>query len=135
MRFAHARGECVRERRARSVACLPHRADTPMVDVRDCAAAHIAAAETAAAAGKRLITSSEQAVTRARVLRLLRTHFPQFQIADGGEPADPAGLRRVFCSKTLPLLGMGLRDLDDSLVDMANAMLAMKSAEPKACAA
>ena len=32
MRFAHARGECVRERRARSAACLPHRADAHAFD-------------------------------------------------------------------------------------------------------
>ena len=48
---------------------MPHRPDTPMVDVRDCAAAHIAAAEVAEAAGHRFITSSDRAMTRAHVPR------------------------------------------------------------------
>ena len=110
---------------------MPHRADTPMVDVRDCAAAHIAAAETPAAAGKRFLTSSERAITRARVLQLLRGAYPHLDVVDGGTPADPAGLRQVFCSKNLPLLGLELRDLDSSLLDMARTMIDLKSVEPK----
>ena len=113
---------------------MPHRADTPMVDVRDCAAAHVAAAETAAAAGKRFLTSSDRAVTRARLLRLLRAKYPEIEVADGGVPPDPSGLRRVFCGKNLPLLGIGLRDPDSSILDMAQTMIDLKSAMPKAAA-
>lgn len=37
---------------------MPHRADTAMVDVRDCAAAHVAAARLDGAAGHRFVLSS-----------------------------------------------------------------------------
>ena len=49
---------------------MPHRGDTPMVDVRDCAAAHIEAAERPTAAGLRFILSTATAVPRARLLQL-----------------------------------------------------------------
>lgn len=107
---------------------MPHRTDTPMVDVRDCAAAHVAAAEVEAAAGKRFLTSSEHAVPRARLLELLRGAYPELGIADGGTPPDRGALRRVFCSKNLPLLGVELRDPEESILDMARAMLEMGSA-------
>ena len=44
---------------------MPHRGDTPMADVRDCALAHIEAAERPAAAGLRFILSTPTAVPRA----------------------------------------------------------------------
>ena len=103
-----------------------------MADVRDCAAAHIAAAETAGAANKRFLISTGRAVTRARVLELLRDKYPQYVIADGGVPPDPAGLRRVLCGKNVePILGLQLRDPEESLLDMAETMLKFGVVRPK----
>jgi nucleoside-diphosphate-sugar epimerase len=65
---------------------LPHRPDTPLVDVRDCAAAHVAAAETAAAVGKRFITSSRRPMQRAEMLRWLAEAHPELAIHDAGSP-------------------------------------------------
>jgi nucleoside-diphosphate-sugar epimerase len=65
---------------------LPHRADTPLVDVRDCAAAHVAAAEVPAAAGKRFITSSGRAMQRTEMLHWLADAHPALAIHDAGMP-------------------------------------------------
>ena len=46
---------------------MPHRGDTPMADVRDCALAHIEAAERPAAAGLRFILSTPTVRVRVRV--------------------------------------------------------------------
>ena len=102
---------------------MPHRGDTNMVDVRDAAAAHIAAALTPSAAGKRFITASERAVPRSQMLQWLRAKYSELQIADGGPVPEPSGLRRLFCSKTLPSIGIELRPAEESLLDMAEAML------------
>jgi nucleoside-diphosphate-sugar epimerase len=111
---------------------VPHRPDTPRVDVRDVAAAHVAAAELDVCAGKRFLTSSGRAMPRAGLLRLLRDKFPQYAFADEGEPVDRSTLREVFRSKNQPLLGFELRTPEESLVDMAEAMLAHGIVQPKA---
>merc|ERR1712060_393006 len=84
-------GESLRSMKQALEGEMPHRSDTPMVDVRDCAAAHILASETSAAQGKRFLTSSERAMTRARLLQLLRLRHPEIDVIDSGTPADPAG--------------------------------------------
>jgi len=110
---------------------VPPRGDTAMVDVRDVAAAHVAAAKIAGAVGHRFVLSSPKAVPRARLLQLLKGKYPAFRLVDGGTPADPATLRELFCSKTTgPLLGLTLRDPDRSLLDMADAMITLGSATP-----
>ena len=79
---------------------MPHRGDTPMVDVRDCAAAHIEAAERPIAAGLRFILSTATAVPRARLLQLLAAQYPSFAFADGGAPPEPAAApRELFRSQ------------------------------------
>ena len=112
---------------------MPHRGDTPMIDVRDCAAIHIAAAETPEAAGKRFVTSTPRALTRARLLQLLRQRYPELSIVDAGEPADPAALREMFRSTTLPLLGEAgkLRTQEATVLDMAAAMLSHGVVKPQ----
>ena len=102
-----------------------------MVDVRDVATAHVAAARIQGAVGHRFVLSSPTAVPRARLLQLLKGKYPTFELADAGTPADPATLRELFCSKTtVPLLGLTLRDPDQSLLAMAEAMIALGSATP-----
>jgi len=111
---------------------LPHRPETPLVDVRDCAQCHIAAAETPAAAKLRFITSSERPVARSAVLRALQAkHGQTLQLMDDGEPPEPASSRKIFRSKTMPLLGVTLRDPIESLLDMAEAMLRLGAVKPK----
>ena len=110
---------------------LPHRGDTPLVDVRDCAAAHVAAAETPAAAGKRFLTSSGRAMQRAEMLRWLAEAHPELAIHDGGAPAPPSSLRELLCSKHLPLLGLTLRPPKETVLDMARAMIELAAVKPK----
>lgn len=125
-------GESLRNMRQALEGTMPHRADTPMVDVRDVAAAHVAAAETATAANKRFLVTSPQAIPRAHVLRLLAAQYPGFQIADAGEPPDAASLRQLFCGKnTAAVLGITPRSVDDSLLDMAAAMLSFGVVQPR----
>ena len=62
----------------------------------------------------------------------LRDAYPTFEIADDGEPADRATLREIFRSKNVPLLGLEMRTAEESLSDMAEAMLAHGVVRPKA---
>ena len=126
-------GESLRNMRQAMEGEMPHRPDTPMIDVRDCAAAHLAAAEIEGAAGNRFVLSSRKAVPRARLLQLLKKNYPKHKFADGGIPPDESNLRELFCSKTTePLLHIKLRDPDQSLLEMAGAMLALGSVKPTA---
>eukprot|EP00965_Chrysotila_dentata_P098391 3252251-Pleurochrysis_carterae.AAC.5 len=121
-------GESLRNMKQALEGQMPHRGDTNMVDVRDCAAAHIAAAEMPSAVGKRFLTSSECLVSRAFVLATLREKYPQYQIQDGGEVPPPG--RKYICGKNLPMLGLSLRDPKTSILDMAEAMLAHGVVKP-----
>ena len=91
---------------------MPHRGDTPMADVRDCALAHIEAAERPAAAGLRFILSTPTAVPRARLLHLLAAQYPTFAFADCGAPPEPAAApRELFRSQntgSVPSLSLTL---------------------------
>jgi len=122
-------GESLRNMKQALEGDIPHRGDTNVVDVRDCAAAHIAAAETPAAVGKRFLLSSDFHMKRAWLLELLRERYPEYSIADAGPPA-PLG-RRFVCPKNLPMLGMALRDTETSILDMAATMLEHGIVKPK----
>ena len=89
---------------------MPHRAATPVIDVRDCAAAHIAAAENPAAVGSRFLTSSGRAVTRAALLNALRAKYCDFEFCDDGPSPDPSSGRLLLRSKYLHRLGIELRE-------------------------
>ena len=111
-----------------------------MIDVRDCAAVHIAAATTPDAAGKRFLTSTAQSVPRNRLVELLRQAYPQWQIAptlleESGGLNEWAGWqegRTVFCSKPLgPVLHYTLGDIESTLLDMAAKMLELGVIQPK----
>ena len=100
--------------------------------LRTNAPAHVQAAERESCAGKRFLTASGRAMPRAGLLRLLREAYPQYEIADGGEPPERATLREVFRSTNQPLLGFELRTPEESLADMAEAMLAHGVVQPVA---
>lgn len=110
---------------------LPHRGDTPIVDVRDCAAAHVAAGELPAAAGRRFITSSGRPMQRSQMLRWLAEAHPELEIHDAGEPKEQGSLRQLLCPQNLPLLNMTLREPRETIVDMAAAMLRLGAVAPK----
>jgi nucleoside-diphosphate-sugar epimerase len=133
-------GESLRNMRMALEGELPHRADTPVCDVRDVAAAHIAAAEVADAAGKRFLVTTERPVQRAQLLDWLSAAYPNHLIHDAGPPKDEAGLRKIFESVNLEVLGLTLRDPKESWLDMAEAMrqmgvVQMKPRDPAAAAA
>ena len=61
---------------------------------------------------------------RAEMLRWLAEAYPEYAIHDAGDPAPHSGLRELICSKNLPLLGLTLRTPKETVLDMAEAMLA-----------
>jgi len=125
-------GESLRNMKQLLEGGMPHRGDTPTIDVRDLALAHIRAATIPKAAGKRFITSTSTLVQRTHVVRTIREAFPHLksQIVKLGDPDLPP-YRTIFCSKTISLLGIAFREPEDSLVDMATAMLKLGSAVPQ----
>ena len=116
----------------------PPRGDTPMVDVRDVAAAHVAAYETPGAAGTsppekyRYLASTPTAYRRDDLLSLLADAYPNAAIAPRAAPppstAERARDKVVFCSKNLGnLAGVSVRAAPDALLDMAHVMLELGS--------
>jgi len=128
-------GESVRNMKQLLEGEMPHRGDTPMVDVRDCAKAHILAGTLPTAAGKRFLTSTPNAVQRASVVQWVRRAYPALSrgILDLGPP-KPGPHRVIFCSQTRHILeqaGLKFHAVDESIRDMAAAMLKLGSAVPK----
>ena len=139
-RTARADGESLKNMVAALSGAFPPRGDTPMVDVRDAAAAHVAAHETAGASGvappeaHRYLVSTPSAYRRDDLLRLVAAAFPDHRIAKPAAPppsrADRAADRVVFCSKNLRKLeGVAIRPAAESLADMAEAMAAFGVAD------
>ncbi|MDO4919845.1 NAD-dependent epimerase/dehydratase family protein [Kocuria sp.] len=116
----------------------------PLVDVRDVAAAHIAALDTPAAAGQRILVASQGAATPLReVAELLRTTFPDTAAAKTVRRI-PSGLiravalvvpaardmvpdlgyvKRVSTARERELLGLTPRPWTTAVVDGARSML------------
>lgn len=139
-RIARFDGESLRNMKMALEGEVPHRADTPMADVRDVARAHVAAYEKEPrpleyhpGRPERYIVSTSNAIKRTHVLALLRSAFPQYSIVapDPAVGAPDALGPHIFCSKTLAdLPSTSVRDVDGSLLDMASAMLRLGSATP-----
>jgi len=132
-RMARATGESVANMKALLEGKIPPRDDTPMADTRDVAAAHILAAETPEAAGHRFIISSPSVVRRASVVRTIADDQPGLDIVDLGEPAPLCDrTREVFKSKTTgTVIPLQLRTPQESLRDMATAMIDLGAASPR----
>ncbi|TFJ82250.1 hypothetical protein NSK_006370 [Nannochloropsis salina CCMP1776] len=98
--------------------------DFPVCDVRDVAAAHIAAAEQASASG-RYIVSSSHTVTPAWVSAVIDRYFPdRFPQLPRGEGSPRATSKKVFdVRKAERLLGRPLRGPEETLRDMVQALL------------
>lgn len=100
----------------------PTRGASPMVDVRDCAAAHIAAARIPEAKGHRFLTTTERPVEPTEVIDAAKNGVPELVSPDLGKPSLPEGRRRLFCSKTVGMLGVEFRSAGESLEEMAIKM-------------
>jgi len=111
---------------------LPPRGDTPMVDVRDAAAAHVAAAELPGAAGSRFIVSTPRPVTRAQVMEVVADAQPDLDLLRSESPdAARAPQPVIFCSRTADRLDVRWTAPEDSLRDMASAMVRQGVVEAK----
>ena len=110
-----------------------------VVDVRDCAQAHIAAAATSSAGGKRFIVSCEARVPagetadaiKARLLAVNRDEAAGRITADLGFDggAIPIGEREVIAKGGLAELGVECRAVSTTLADMAEALTGGVSSE------
>lgn len=96
----------------------------PTVDVRDLALAHIAAIETPDASG-RYILSHKQTAQPGEIATILHQHFPHLPIdIDANKKVDD--YERSFWFKSTKAekeLGIKLRSLEDSVVDMARFLI------------
>jgi hypothetical protein len=113
-----------------------------MCDVRDVALAHIRVAHEKRATGglqsdgtrdkvekHRFIISSKRAVRIPAALAWLRDEYTDYEIVEGGVIQPPSQI--IFCPKNAHVIGMEkLRPPKESLLDMAKAMLALKSVVP-----
>lgn len=103
-----------------------------VVDVRDCAQAHIAAAAIPSAAGKRFIASCEARVPAGETADALRARLRAVGRADAADRitadtdfdggAIPIGAREVAATKGMAQLGVICRPVDTTLADMAEAL-------------
>lgn len=92
-----------------------------VVDVRDVAAAHVAAMEKDAADGKRFIVSSERAMSRAEFAGLLKDRFKAYPLPT--ESQEPDVVQKYTNSRAKEVLGFKPRPIEVSLRDMANAAI------------
>ncbi|KAK9842550.1 hypothetical protein WJX81_005642 [Elliptochloris bilobata] len=109
---------------------------TPIIcDVRDVAAAHVAAAELPAASG-RYIVSQRAPITPSLVAEVLRARFPEFAIPDV-PPGEWDVRERIDNSRAERELGLRLTPPCATLVDAAATLIAVGAAQPlpSGCAA
>lgn len=105
----------------------PTRGATPMVDVRDCAAAHIAAAEVPEANGHRFLTTTERSIEPPEMVHAVKRVLPDLPVVDVGQASPVESRRRIFASKTIRILGMEFRSIEESLSDMALKMMSLRT--------
>jgi nucleoside-diphosphate-sugar epimerase len=102
------------------------------VDVRDVAEAHVAAMEKPDAANKRFFTVAGY-FTNRNIAEIIGKHFPQYKelpsaSTPGGDYPEGGiekGLYKYNNKRTIDILGLKYRSLEDSIVD------AVKSFQPK----
>jgi len=96
----------------------------PTIDVRDVAAAHVAAAENPAASGRYLCTSRRTA-SNEEIANIIRKHFPQLahKIPDRYAPGNMSVDVVIDPSKLERELGIHLIPLETSIVDMITKLI------------
>ncbi|KAL6693869.1 hypothetical protein J3F84DRAFT_350582 [Trichoderma pleuroticola] len=97
------------------------------VDVRDLADAHVLAYEKPEAAGQRYLVSSS-AYSYQQICDIIREKFPELKDltpeGNTGAPLPPA--YRLDNTKTVTELGLTLRPLQESIVDMVHSLLKLR---------
>jgi len=96
----------------------------PTIDVRDVAAAHVAAAENPAASGRYLCTSRRTA-SNEEIASIIRKHFPQLahKVPDHYAPGNMSVDVITDTSKLERELGIHLIPLETSIVDMITKLI------------
>jgi nucleoside-diphosphate-sugar epimerase len=95
------------------------------IDVRDLAEAHINAIELPEAAGQRFFTT-EGYFSNKRIVDAVRKHFPQLEskLPAADTPDDfPAKVFEIDNSKSIKVLGLKYRSLDESVKDTVDSIL------------
>lgn len=102
-------------------------------DVRDVAAAHLAALEKPAAGGHRFFLAAST-YTNREIAAAVRKHLPKYaallpteETPGGGTPAE--GLFRVDHSRAETVLGIKFRPLEDSIGDLGHSIEALVDAQ------
>ncbi|CAL8462007.1 g1538 [Coccomyxa elongata] len=98
------------------------------VDVRDVARAHVLAAEVATAKG-RFIVSHESTVSTKFLSDILSEHFPQYRFPAG---EDTPSIKTLDNSKVRTQLGLQLRPLKETYIDMVTTLIQQGIAVPVA---
>lgn len=103
---------------------IPHTGIFLWVDVRDVAAAHVAAMEKPDAANKRFFTLAGYFSNR-EIINIIRKHFPHFEknLPSGSTPGGdyPEGGTKALWGfdnkRSIDVLGMKYRSLEECIVD------------------
>ncbi|GIL77153.1 hypothetical protein Vretimale_3165 [Volvox reticuliferus] len=97
-------------------------------DVRDVAAAHVLAALTPAAAGRRYIVSQPRSMSAKSVTDVLKASAPQLTHLPDGEPGTEE--EKIDGSRVVRELGLQYTPLDRTLIDMAESLIRLGLAVP-----
>ena len=95
----------------------------------DVAAAHIFATRKEHA-GHRFIMSSPKPISPVELAQIVREAQPSIEIVNLGQ-SKPSDSPDIFCSKNYESMQQPLRPYAESIRDMAEAMLANGSVQPK----
>jgi nucleoside-diphosphate-sugar epimerase len=95
------------------------------IDVRDLAEAHIKAMQVPKAAGERFFTTAGY-FSNKRIVDVVRKHFPQLEskLPAADTPDDlPQEMYGIDNSKSIKVLGLEYRSLDESIKDTVDSIL------------
>ncbi|EFJ48786.1 hypothetical protein VOLCADRAFT_90627 [Volvox carteri f. nagariensis] len=101
-------------------------------DVRDVAAAHVLAAVTPAAAGRRYIVSQPKSSSAKSITDILKAAVPQLAHLPDGESAPEE--EKVDASRVVRELGLQYTPLRRTLTDMAESLIRLGLATPAVAA-
>ncbi|GIL58810.1 hypothetical protein Vafri_13796 [Volvox africanus] len=97
-------------------------------DVRDVAAAHVSAALTPAAAGRRYIVSQPRSLSARSVTDVLKATVPQLAHLPDGEAGSEE--EKIDASRVVRELGLTYTPLENTLTDMAESLIKLGLAVP-----
>jgi len=99
------------------------------IDVRDLALAHVKAIEIPEAAGKRFFATAGY-FSNKEIADIIRQKFPEYEKELPGKDAKggdypPKGVYKYDNSRTVEILGIKFKSLEDSIVDTVNSLKAV----------